>query len=119
MEHVELVLLFLLVTVAALTLLARVLGVPYPILLVLGGTLVGFAPGVPEIELDHRDRARAADDLRGGGRRARRDRRPAVGGGVRARCDRLADRSARGDGDRAPARRPAAAHGAHRGREPR
>src|SRR5918992_1431431 len=52
MEHVELVLLFLLVTVAALTLLARVLGVPYPILLVLGGTLVGFAPGVPEIELD-------------------------------------------------------------------
>src|SRR5918997_1501298 len=52
MEHVELVLLFLLVTVAALTLLARVLGVPYPILLVLGGCLVGFAPGVPEIELD-------------------------------------------------------------------
>jgi Na+/H+ antiporter len=29
-----------------------VIGVPYPILLVVGGSLVGFAPGVPEIELD-------------------------------------------------------------------
>src|SRR5918999_5506746 len=52
MEHAELVLLFLLVTVAALTTLARVLGVPYPIILVLGGSLVGFAPGVPHVELE-------------------------------------------------------------------
>jgi monovalent cation/hydrogen antiporter len=52
MEHVELVVLFLLVTVAALTALARVLNVPYPILLVIGGSLVGFAPGVPNIELE-------------------------------------------------------------------
>ena len=52
MEHVELVLLFLLIAVAALTALARVVGVPYPIMLVLGGSLVGFAPGVPEIELE-------------------------------------------------------------------
>ena len=52
MEHAELVVLFLLVTVAALTALARVLGVPYPILLVIGGSLVGFAPGVPDVELD-------------------------------------------------------------------
>ena len=52
MEHVELVVLFLLVAVAALTALARVLGVPYPILLVIGGSLVGFAPGVPDVELD-------------------------------------------------------------------
>ena len=52
MEHIELVVLFLLVTVAVLTALARVIGVPYPILLVIGGSLVGFAPGVPEIELD-------------------------------------------------------------------
>jgi Na+/H+ antiporter len=50
--HVELIVLFLLVAVAALTALARVLGVPYPILLVVGGSLVGFAPGVPEIELE-------------------------------------------------------------------
>ena len=52
MEHVELVLLFLLVAVAALTALARVIGVPYPILLVVGGACVGFAPGVPDVELE-------------------------------------------------------------------
>jgi Na+/H+ antiporter len=51
-EHIELVVLFLLVTVAVLTALARVLGVPYPILLVIGGSLVGFAPGVPDVQLD-------------------------------------------------------------------
>jgi CPA1 family monovalent cation:H+ antiporter len=51
MEHVELVLLFLLVAVSALSALARILGVPYPIVLVVGGCLVGFAPGVPEVEL--------------------------------------------------------------------
>src|SRR3954471_23872961 len=52
MEHVELILLFLLVSVAALTALARALDVPYPILLVLGGSVIGFLPGVPEVELD-------------------------------------------------------------------
>ena len=52
MDHVELVVLFLLIAVAVLTALARVLDVPYPILLVLGGSLVGFAPGVPDIELE-------------------------------------------------------------------
>jgi monovalent cation/hydrogen antiporter len=51
-EHIELVVLFLLVTVAALTALARVLRVPYPILLVIGGSLVGFAPGVPDVQLE-------------------------------------------------------------------
>jgi monovalent cation/hydrogen antiporter len=51
-EHIELVVLFLLVTVAALTALARVLRVPYPILLVIGGSLVGFAPGVPGVQMD-------------------------------------------------------------------
>jgi monovalent cation/hydrogen antiporter len=49
---VELVVLFLLVTVAVLTALARILRVPYPILLVLGGSLVGFAPGVPDVQLE-------------------------------------------------------------------
>jgi monovalent cation/hydrogen antiporter len=51
-QHVDLVLLFLLVAVAALTVLARVLDVPYPITLVVGGSLVGFVPGVPDIALD-------------------------------------------------------------------
>jgi len=49
---VELILLFLLVVVAALTALARALDVPYPIMLVLGGSVVGFMPGIPEVRLD-------------------------------------------------------------------
>ena len=52
MEHIELVVLFLLVTVAVLTAIARVLRLPYPILLVIGGSLVGFAPGVPDVQLE-------------------------------------------------------------------
>jgi CPA1 family monovalent cation:H+ antiporter len=51
-DHVELVVLFLLLAVAVLTAIARVLGVPYPIMLVVGGSLVGFAPGLPEVELE-------------------------------------------------------------------
>jgi Na+/H+ antiporter len=50
--HLDLILLFLLVAVAALTVLARALDVPYPITLVVGGSLVGFVPGVPPIALD-------------------------------------------------------------------
>jgi hypothetical protein len=49
MEHVQLVVLFLLVAVAALTTLARVLGLPYPILLVVGGSLVGYQRMVREV----------------------------------------------------------------------
>jgi monovalent cation/hydrogen antiporter len=52
MEHVELVLLFLLVSVAALNWLARALDVLYPILLVRGGSVIGFMPGIPEVQLD-------------------------------------------------------------------
>src|SRR3954467_4495288 len=51
MEHAELVLLFLLIAVAALTWAARMLDVPYPILLVLGGSVLGFVPGLPDVEL--------------------------------------------------------------------
>jgi Na+/H+ antiporter len=47
----ELVLLALLIAVTALTALAPVLRVPYPILLVLGGLVLGFIPGVPEVSL--------------------------------------------------------------------
>jgi CPA1 family monovalent cation:H+ antiporter len=52
MEHLELTLLGLLLAVVALTALARLLNVPYPILLVIGGSLLGFVPELPEIELD-------------------------------------------------------------------
>jgi monovalent cation/hydrogen antiporter len=47
----ELQLLALLVAAAALLLLADPLRIPYPILLVLGGLMLGFAPGVPDLTL--------------------------------------------------------------------
>ncbi len=49
--HNELVLLGLLVAVAGLLALAPRLRVPYPILLVLGGLVLGMVPGVPTLEL--------------------------------------------------------------------
>lgn len=52
MEHVELTLLGLLLAVVGLTALARLWNVPYPILLVIGGSLLGFFPGLPSVELD-------------------------------------------------------------------
>lgn len=48
----ELVLFGILMAVAALSFLAGRFGIPYPILLVLGGSLLGFVPGVPSVELD-------------------------------------------------------------------
>ena len=51
MEEVELVVL-LLAVVAAGTLLARRIGVPYPILLVVVGLALGLVPGVPRVELE-------------------------------------------------------------------
>jgi Na+/H+ antiporter len=51
MEHLEIVIVGLLVTVAGLALLARLLRIPYPIFLVIGGLVIGFLPGVPKIEL--------------------------------------------------------------------
>jgi monovalent cation/hydrogen antiporter len=51
-EHVELIVFGLLLAIAGLAVLARVVGVPYPITLVLGGTVIGFLPGVPTVELD-------------------------------------------------------------------
>ena len=44
-------LIFLLAAAALLAQLARVLKVPYPILLVLGGLVMGFVPGLPNIEI--------------------------------------------------------------------
>src|SRR4026207_2298102 len=49
--HEELQLLAILVSAAALLLLADPLRIPYPILLVVGGLMLGFTPGVPELEL--------------------------------------------------------------------
>ena len=47
----ELQLLVLLVAAAALLILAGPLRIPYPILLVVGGLLLGFAPGVPTVTM--------------------------------------------------------------------
>jgi CPA1 family monovalent cation:H+ antiporter len=51
-EHIELVIFGLLVATAGLAVLARVVGVPYPVTLVAGGAAIGFLPGVPSVELD-------------------------------------------------------------------
>jgi CPA1 family monovalent cation:H+ antiporter len=51
-EHFEIVLAALFVSVAGLNAIARRLSVPYPIPLVLGGLVLGLLPGIPEIELE-------------------------------------------------------------------
>jgi Na+/H+ antiporter len=51
LPEIEPLLLALMVAVAGLSVLARVVGVPYPILLVLGGLVLGFVPGMPAVKL--------------------------------------------------------------------
>ena len=51
MHDLEPLLLALMVAVAGLSVLARLVRVPYPILLVLGGLMLGFLPGMPAVEL--------------------------------------------------------------------
>jgi monovalent cation/hydrogen antiporter len=51
LHEIEPLLLALMVAVAGLSVLARVVRVPYPILLVIGGLVLGFAPGMPNVEL--------------------------------------------------------------------
>jgi monovalent cation/hydrogen antiporter len=50
--HTEIILAGLLLAVATLVTLARVMSVPYPIFLVVGGLAIAFIPGMPEIELE-------------------------------------------------------------------
>jgi monovalent cation/hydrogen antiporter len=52
MHQAELLIAGLLVAVAGLSALARWIGLPYPIVLVVGGALFGFVPGMPEVHLD-------------------------------------------------------------------
>jgi CPA1 family monovalent cation:H+ antiporter len=52
MHEAELLILGLLVAVPALTVLARTLDIPYPIVLVLGALPLGFIPGVPDVRLE-------------------------------------------------------------------
>src|SRR5438270_11418958 len=52
MGQAEILIAGLLVAVAGLSALARWLSIPYPIVLVLGGALFGFIPGLPAVKLD-------------------------------------------------------------------
>src|SRR5215212_6598726 len=52
MGQAEILIAGLLVAVAGLSALARRLSVPYPIVLVVGGAVVGFVPGLPDVKLD-------------------------------------------------------------------
>jgi CPA1 family monovalent cation:H+ antiporter len=51
LHDIEPMLLALMVAVAGLSVLARLVRVPYPILLVLGGLVLGFLPGMPDVTL--------------------------------------------------------------------
>ena len=51
MHEVELVLVSLLVAVAGLATAARLANIPYPIVLVVGGLVLGFVPGLSKIQL--------------------------------------------------------------------
>jgi CPA1 family monovalent cation:H+ antiporter len=51
-HHLELTILGLLVAIIALSIVARLVRVPYPIALVLGGLALGFVPGIGEVTLD-------------------------------------------------------------------
>ena len=52
MEEVEGILVALLVSVAVLGAAARAVNIPYPIVLVVGGLVLGFLPGMPDATLD-------------------------------------------------------------------
>jgi len=52
MGEAEILIAGLLLSVAGLSAIARSLSVPYPIVLVLGGAVLGFVPGLPEVRLD-------------------------------------------------------------------
>jgi Na+/H+ antiporter len=52
MHQAELLIAGILVAVAGLSALARRMNIPYPIVLVVGGALFGFIPGLPEVKLN-------------------------------------------------------------------
>ncbi len=52
MHETELLILGLCVAIPTLSVIARLLDIPYPIVLVLGAIPLGYLPGVPDVELD-------------------------------------------------------------------
>jgi CPA1 family monovalent cation:H+ antiporter len=51
-DQIEPVVLVLLISITALSILSRAVGVPYPVLMVAGGLVIGLVPGAPEVALD-------------------------------------------------------------------
>ena len=51
MNHAEITFI-LLIVVAVLALVAKQAGLPYPVLLVIGGLALGFVPGLPPVQLE-------------------------------------------------------------------
>jgi monovalent cation/hydrogen antiporter len=51
-HETQLLILGLCVAIPALSVIARLIGVPYPIVLVVGAIPLGYLPGVPDVELD-------------------------------------------------------------------
>ena len=51
-HETQMLILGLCVAIPALSVIARLVGVPYPIVLVLGAIPLGYLPGVPNVELD-------------------------------------------------------------------
>ena len=52
MDNIEIILVALLVSVTVLSAAARTINVPYPIVMVIGGVLLGLVPGLPDVQLD-------------------------------------------------------------------
>ncbi|HEY6887257.1 MAG TPA: Na+/H+ antiporter [Solirubrobacter sp.] len=52
MDDVEVVLVALFISVVVLAAAARAINVPYPIVLVIGGAILGLLPGLPDVQLD-------------------------------------------------------------------
>jgi hypothetical protein len=51
LDDIEVILVALLVSVTVLSAAARAIDVPYPIVMVIGGVLLGLVPGLPDVQL--------------------------------------------------------------------
>ena len=52
MDDLEVIIIALLLSVTVLSAAARAINVPYPIVMVIGGVLLGLVPGLPDVQLD-------------------------------------------------------------------
>jgi CPA1 family monovalent cation:H+ antiporter len=52
LDDIEVILVALLVSVTVLSAAARAINVPYPIVMVIGGVLLGLVPGLPDVQLN-------------------------------------------------------------------